>query len=58
MALDIARMDTQDYDIGHYQPLLLAGGSITQIVDLVGGFFDRVDDTEVHRLIERSGVNA
>ena len=51
--LDIARMGTQEYDIGHYQPVLFAAASWAEVVEVVGGFFERVDDDLVARLRER-----
>lgn len=47
--LDIAQMGTQTYDIGHYQPLLFAGRSMAEVVDVVGGFFDTVTDDTTER---------
>ncbi len=48
--LDIARMGVQTYDITHYQPLLFCADSFEQVEDVVGGFFDSVDDDSVARL--------
>ncbi|MFI5101069.1 MAG: phenylalanine 4-monooxygenase [Actinomycetes bacterium] len=48
--LDIARMGVQTYDITHYQPLLFCADSFQQVEDVVGGFFDSVDDDSVARL--------
>ena len=42
--LDIARMGVQTYDITHYQPLLFCAESFDEIEDVVGVFFDTVDD--------------
>lgn len=42
--LDIARMGVQTYDITHYQPVLFCAESFDEIEDVVGGFFDTVDD--------------
>jgi phenylalanine-4-hydroxylase len=49
--LDVARMGVQTYDITHYQPLLFAAESWQQVHDVVGGFFDSVDDDAVARLL-------
>jgi phenylalanine-4-hydroxylase len=49
--LDIAAMGTQEYDITHYQPILFCGDSLSHVEDVVGGFFDRVDDAEVQQLV-------
>lgn len=54
--LDIAQMGTQTYDITTYQPILFAGASFQQVEDVVGGFFDTVDDDEVSRVM--AGVAA
>ncbi len=48
--LDIARMGVQTYDIGHYQPILFAADSWSQVMDEVGGFFADVDDEKAARL--------
>lgn len=48
--LDLARMGVQTYDITHYQPLLFCADSFDQVEDVVGGFFDTVDDDLVARL--------
>jgi phenylalanine-4-hydroxylase len=54
--LDIPRMGVQDYDITHYQPLLFCGESFTQVEDIVGEFFETVDDDVVHGLLRPAGV--
>jgi phenylalanine-4-hydroxylase len=54
--LDIPRMGVQDYDITHYQPLLFCGDSFTQVEDIVGEFFDTVDDDVVHGLLRPANV--
>jgi phenylalanine-4-hydroxylase len=48
--LDVARMGVQTYDIGHYQPVLFAAESWSQVQDVVGGFFAEVDDESTARL--------
>jgi len=48
--LDIARMGVQTYDITHYQPILFCADSFGQVEDVVGGFFETVDDDLAHRL--------
>lgn len=53
--LDLARMGTQTYDITHYQPILFAGASFTQVEDVVGGFFSDVDDDLASRLLAGTG---
>ena len=47
--LDIARMGVQTYDITHYQPLLFCADSFDQVEDVIGGFFESVDDAQVER---------
>lgn len=56
--LDLAAMGTIDYDIDHYQPVLFGARSIDEVVDVVGGFFDLVDDDLVGRLISESPSEA
>ena len=51
--LDIARMGVQTYDITHYQPLLFCAESFDQIEDVVGAFFETVDDDLVAALTTR-----
>lgn len=51
--LDLAAMATQDYDITHYQPVLFAADSWQQVHDVVGGFFETVDDDGAARLTIR-----
>ncbi|MGA8257670.1 MAG: phenylalanine 4-monooxygenase [Nocardioides sp.] len=44
--LDIAAMGAQDYDITHYQEVLFAARSFTEVEDVVGGFWaDCTDDS-------------
>ena len=50
-ALDIARMGVQTYDITHYQPILFCAESFEHVEDVVGTFFDEVDDDHVGRLL-------
>jgi phenylalanine-4-hydroxylase len=48
--LDIAEMGTANYDITRYQPVLYAADSMAQLEDVIGGFFDTVDDATAARL--------
>ncbi|MGW2664428.1 phenylalanine 4-monooxygenase [Nocardia tengchongensis] len=48
--LDIHAMGTVTYDITHYQPVLYCAESITEIEDVVGGFFETMTDETVARL--------
>jgi phenylalanine-4-hydroxylase len=54
--LDVARMGVQEYDITHYQPLLFCGESFAEVEDVVGGFFETVDDDAVAALLKPAGV--
>jgi len=45
--LDIAEMGTADYDITAYQPVLYRAESVAEIVEVVGGFFDRATDESI-----------
>jgi phenylalanine-4-hydroxylase len=56
--LDLARMGVQTYDITHYQPLLFCAESFGQVEEVVGGFFSRVDDDEVARLLAQAPLAA
>jgi phenylalanine-4-hydroxylase len=42
--LDVAAMGTLDYDITQYQPVLFAGSSFNEVVDVAGAFFESFDD--------------
>ena len=48
--LDIVAMGTTDYDITHYQELLYAAASFSQVSDVVGGFWDSCDDDSIEAL--------
>lgn len=56
--LDVARMGVQTYDITHYQPVLFAAESWQQVHDVVGGFFDAVDDDLAARLLAEASTTA
>ena len=56
--LDLARMGVQTYDITHYQPILFAARSWSEVVDVVGGFFDTATDESIDRLLRDSSVSA
>ncbi len=56
--LDLASMGTLDYDIDHYQPVLFGARSVAEAVDVVGGFFDVVDDDLVERLLSEASSAA
>lgn len=51
--LDIAAMGAQSYDITHYQPVLFCGRSLSEVEDVVGGFFAEADDERVSALLAR-----
>ena len=48
--LDLLAMGTLAYDITAYQPILFRAESLDHLEDVVGGFFDTVDDDAVARL--------
>jgi phenylalanine-4-hydroxylase len=48
--LDVARMGVQTYDITHYQPVLFCGNGFAEVEDVVGSFFEEVDDDLVDQL--------
>lgn len=48
--LDIRAMGTVTYDITHYQPVLFCGDSLEHVEDVIGGFFESVDDALVDEL--------
>lgn len=45
--LDLVAMGTQDYDITHYQEVLFAAESFSQVQDVVGGFWSSCDDESI-----------
>ncbi len=49
--LDIGRMGMQTYDITHYQPILFCAEGFGEIEDVVGTFFEDVDDDLVQRFV-------
>jgi len=57
-ALDFWDMGTLAYDITHYQPVLFAAGSMTELVDRVGGFFSAFDDDTPRRLEQAAATLA
>lgn len=48
--LDLAQMGTLVYDITEYQPVLFCADSLDQLEDVVGVFFETVDDDVTERL--------
>jgi phenylalanine-4-hydroxylase len=54
--LDLARMGVQEYDITHYQPVLFCADSFEAVEDVIGGFFDTVDDHAVDRLLAQARI--
>jgi phenylalanine-4-hydroxylase len=48
--LDLADMGTLAYDITEYQPVLFCAESLDELDDVVGVFFDTVDDDLALRL--------
>ena len=53
--VDIWAMGTAEYDITHYQPVLFAGDSFDQAVDVTAAFFRSYDDEAYHRLVHDHG---
>lgn len=52
--LNIHEMGTATYDITHYQPVLYCAESVSQIEDMIGGFFATMsDDTAAAHLAAR-----
>jgi phenylalanine-4-hydroxylase len=49
--LDIAAMSTVDYDITSYQPVLFGAASFGELEEVVGGFFESVDDDTPERIL-------
>lgn len=45
--IDVWQMGRLSYDISRYQPVLFAAESLDQVLDEVGGFFERVSDADV-----------
>ncbi|RDI51579.1 phenylalanine 4-monooxygenase [Nocardia mexicana] len=45
--LNIVEMGTRTYDITHYQPVLYCADSVSEIEDVVGGFFSTMTDETV-----------
>ena len=56
--LDLAEMGTLAYDIDHYQPSAVRGGSIDQLLDVVGGFFADCSDRSIDLLRASVGSSA
>lgn len=56
--LDVARMGVQTYDITRYQPVLFCGDGFGEVEDVVGRFFDDVDDDLVQRLMHDASAPA
>jgi phenylalanine-4-hydroxylase len=56
--LDVARMGVQTYDITHYQPILFCAEGFGQVEDVVGRFFEEVDDELVSRLMREATAPA
>jgi phenylalanine-4-hydroxylase len=52
--LDLAAMGVQTYDITHYQPVLFCADSFAHVEDVVGAFFQTVDDEAVGRYVQPS----
>jgi phenylalanine-4-hydroxylase len=51
--IDFLEMGTAEYDITNYQPILYRADSIEHLMDVVGGFFETMDDDTPARLATR-----
>ncbi|HEV7207748.1 MAG TPA: phenylalanine 4-monooxygenase [Mycobacteriales bacterium] len=49
--LDVASMATQGYDITRYQDVLFEAASLSQLEDVVGGFWADCDDESIAKLL-------
>lgn len=49
--LNLVAMGTMQYDITHYQDILYAADSMTELEDVVGGFWSSCDDASITALI-------
>jgi phenylalanine-4-hydroxylase len=56
--LNVHDMGNTSYDITHYQPVLYCARSVSEIEDVVGGFFATMTDDVVERLQAASGPAA
>jgi phenylalanine-4-hydroxylase len=52
--LDLVEMGTADYDITAYQPVLYRAEAIQEVVEVVGGFFERASDEHIAELRSRA----
>jgi phenylalanine-4-hydroxylase len=52
--LDLIEMGTAEYDITRYQPVLYKAESVQEVIEVVGGFFERADDEVITEMRERS----
>ena len=48
--LDLVEMGTADYDITAYQPVLYRAESTQEVVEVLGGFFQRASDEYIEEL--------
>lgn len=56
--LHIGQMGRLEYDITEYQPVLFCAESMNELDDVVGGFFETVDDDMVDKLCAENPVEA
>jgi phenylalanine-4-hydroxylase len=54
--LDVVEMGTADYDITQYQPVLYRARSVSELIEVIGGFFRDCSDESITEM--RSGVQA
>jgi phenylalanine-4-hydroxylase len=56
--LDLADMGTLAYDITEYQPVLFCAESLDELDEVVGGFFESVDDDLTFKLRAEAAARA
>jgi len=55
--LDLLAMGTADYDITAYQPVLYRAESVTEVVDVIGGFFSGCSDEMIESMRRTARVH-
>jgi phenylalanine-4-hydroxylase len=55
--LDLVAMGSAAYDITAYQPVLYRADSVTQVVDVIGGFFSACSDESIASMSRGARVN-
>jgi phenylalanine-4-hydroxylase len=54
--LHLVEMGTAEYDITKYQPVLYRAGSVAEVVEVVGGFFETCTDESIAAMAQRAGA--